>query len=176
MNAPIPSARSARAPVHVRATAVTACALAAGCAYLALNVGVRQAALLMVGALIGIAAYHSDFSFSASWRQIITRREGAGVRGHALMLALGVVLFVPALGLGSLWGVSLHPSIAPITVSLCVGAWISGIGMQLSSQCACGTLYTASGGSTAMITTLIAFVVGSVLATAHMAYWNTLPS
>ena len=50
-----------------------------------------------------------------------------------------------------------------------------GIGMQLGGGCASGTLYTVGGGSTRMIVTLAAFVVGSVVATAHMPFWTALP-
>ena len=44
-----------------------------------------------------------------------------------------------------------------------------GIGMQLGGGCASGTLYTVGGGSTRMIVTLAAFVIGSVVATAAYA-------
>jgi DNA-binding HxlR family transcriptional regulator len=39
-----------------------------------------------------------------------------------------------------------------------------------------GTLYAVGGGSTRMIVTLIAFVAGSAIATAHMPFWTALPS
>ncbi|HEV7820834.1 MAG TPA: YeeE/YedE family protein, partial [Burkholderiales bacterium] len=51
-----------------------------------------------------------------------------------------------------------------------------GIGMQLGGGCASGTLYTVGGGSTRMIVTLAAFIVGSVVATAHMPFWSARPS
>ncbi|MEM7668862.1 MAG: YeeE/YedE family protein, partial [Pseudomonadota bacterium] len=48
-------------------------------------------------------------------------------------------------------------------------------GMQLGGGCASGTLFTSGGGSTRMMITLAFFVLGSVLATAHMTeFWLQL--
>jgi uncharacterized membrane protein YedE/YeeE len=47
--------------------------------------------------------------------------------------------------------------------------------MQLGGGCASGTLYTVGGGSTRMVITLIGFIVGSVVATAHMPFWTSMP-
>lgn len=165
-----------RTTVNGRMFAMLLGMIIASSIYLSLTVSGRQAALFCVGALIGVAAYHSDFSFSATWRALIAERRSAGLRAQAWMLAIAIGLFVPALSVGSLLGMKVSPAVAPISVSVLIGAFVSGVGMQLSSRCACGTLYTASGLSSAMITTLAAFVAGSVLATAHIAYWNALPS
>jgi len=56
-----------------------------------------------------------------------------------------------------------------------MGAFIFGIGMQLGGGCASGTLYTVGGGSTRMIVTLLAFIGGSLIGTAHMPFWTSLP-
>ena len=53
--------------------------------------------------------------------------------------------------------------------------FIFGMGMQFGGGCASGTLYTVGGGSTRMVITLIAFIVGSVVATAHVPFWTSLP-
>ena len=50
-----------------------------------------------------------------------------------------------------------------------VGAFIFGIGMQLGGGCASGTLFSVGGGSTRMLVTLLVFVAGSVIGTAHIA-------
>jgi uncharacterized membrane protein YedE/YeeE len=60
-------------------------------------------------------------------------------------------------------------------MSVLIGAFMFGIGMQLGGGCASGTLYTVGGGSTRMVVTLIAFVVGSVVGTAHLPFWSALP-
>ncbi|CAH2791782.1 MAG: Sulfur transporter [uncultured Paraburkholderia sp.] len=93
-----------------------------------------------------------------------------------LMLAVGVILFFPALASGSLFGHPVVGLVAPAGTSVLVGAFMFGVGMQLGGGCASGTLYTVGGGSTRMIVTLAAFVTGSVVATAHMPFWTALPS
>jgi uncharacterized membrane protein YedE/YeeE len=102
--------------------------------------------------------------------------RGAGLRAQMVMLAVGVALFFPALAAGSLFGVPVTGLVSPAGTSVIVGAFLFGIGMQLGGGCASGTLYTVGGGSTRMIVTLAAFIVGSVVATAHMPFWSARPS
>jgi hypothetical protein len=144
--------------------------------YLAQTVSTRQAALYVVGALLGVALYHAAFGFTSAWRVFIADGRGAGLRAQMVMLAIGVALFFPALSAGSLFGMPVAGFVSPAGTSVVVGAILFGIGMQLGGGCASGTLYTVGGGSTRMIVTLVAFIVGSVVATAHMPFWTALPS
>jgi len=146
-----------------------------GALYLAQAVSARQAALWVVGALLGVALYHAAFGFTSSWRVFIADGRGAGLRAQMIMLAVGVALFFPALSAGTLFGTPVTGLVSPAGTSVVVGAFIFGIGMQLGGGCASGTLYTVGGGSTRMIVTLIAFIAGSVIATAHMPFWTSLP-
>jgi hypothetical protein len=91
------------------------------------------------------------------------------------MLAVGVALFFPALASGTLFGNPVTGLVSPAGTSVIVGAFMFGVGMQLGGGCASGTLYTVGGGSTRMIVTLLAFIAGSVIATAHMPFWTSLP-
>ena len=56
------------------------------------------------------------------------------------------------------------------------GAFLFGLGMQLGGGCASGTLYSAGGGNTRMFAVLAAFIAGSVIGTAHMPWWTSLPA
>lgn len=149
--------------------------LAVGAWYLADTVSGKQAALYLVGAVMGATLYHAAFGFTSSWRVFIADGRGAGLRAQMLMLAIACALFFPALASGSLFGSPVTGLVAPVGVSVAVGAFIFGIGMQLGGGCASGTLYTAGGGNTRMLVTLAAFVVGSVIATAHLHWWSALP-
>lgn len=149
--------------------------LAVGAWYLADTVSGKQAALYLVGAVMGATLYHAAFGFTSSWRVFIADGRGAGLRAQMLMLAIACALFFPALASGSLFGAPVTGLVAPVGVSVAVGAFIFGIGMQLGGGCASGTLYTAGGGNTRMLVTLAAFVVGSVIATAHLHWWSALP-
>ncbi|TDV09225.1 YeeE/YedE family protein [Paraburkholderia caballeronis] len=147
-----------------------------GTVWLAQTVSATQAALYVVGVLLGLTLYHAAFGFTSAWRVFIADGRGAGLRAQMVMLAIGVLLFFPALSAGSLFGHPVTGLVSPAGTSVIVGAFLFGIGMQLGGGCASGTLYTVGGGSTRMIVTLAAFIVGSVIATAHMPFWTALPS
>ena len=155
---------------------IAALLIVAGAWYLAQTVGARQAALYVLGALLGITLYHAAFGFTSAWRVFIADGRGAGLRAQMVMLAVGVALFFPALSAGSLFGMPVTGLVAPAGTSVLVGAFLFGIGMQLGGGCASGTLYTVGGGSTRMVVTLVAFIVGSVVGTAHMPFWTALPA
>ncbi|SAL85649.1 putative inner membrane protein [Caballeronia arvi] len=154
---------------------IAALLIVLGAWYLGQTVGARQAALYVVGALLGVSLYHAAFGFTSAWRVFIADGRGAGLRAQMLMLAVGVALFFPALAAGTLFGTPVTGLVSPAGTSVIVGAFMFGIGMQLGGGCASGTLYTVGGGSTRMIVTLAAFIAGSVIATAHMPFWTALP-
>jgi uncharacterized membrane protein YedE/YeeE len=149
--------------------------IALGAWFLVQNASVKQASLFVVGALLGLVLYHAAFGFTSAWRVFIADGRGAGLRAQMLMLAVGVALFFPALAAGTLFGNPVSGLVSPAGTSVVVGAFIFGIGMQLGGGCASGTLYTVGGGSTRMIVTLLFFIIGSVIATAHMPFWTSLP-
>ncbi|MGJ7459525.1 YeeE/YedE family protein [Halomonas sp. MA07-2] len=155
----------------VAAGALLLGALAVGAVF-----GARLGALMVVGGLLGMVLYHAAFGFTAAWRVFITERRGRGLRAQMVMLAIAVLLFFPALGAGSLFGSPVYGYVAPVGVSVVVGAFLFGIGMQLGGGCASGTLFTAGGGNARMLITLLFFIVGSVIGTAHFAWWQSLPA
>ena len=164
-----------RADIDPKPLGIAALLIVLGAVYLGQTVGARQAALYVVGVLLGVSLYHAAFGFTSAWRVFISDGRGAGLRAQMLMLAVGVALFFPALAAGSLFGTPVTGLVSPVGTSVVVGAFIFGIGMQLGGGCASGTLYTVGGGSTRMIVTLAAFIAGSVIATAHMPFWTALP-
>src|SRR5206468_4098556 len=102
--------------------------------------------------------------------------RGAGLRAQMLMLAATCLLFFPALGAVHFFGQAVRGSVSPVGISVVVGAFLFGVGMQLGGGCASGTLYTAGGGNTRMLVTLAAFIAGSVVGVAHMPWWEKLPA
>src|SRR5438034_2375775 len=149
--------------------------MALGGVYLAATVSGRQASLFLVGALAGIVLYHAAFGFTSSWRALIVDARGRGVRAQMLMLALTCLVFFPALGSGHFFGQAVRGSVSPLGIGVLVGAFLFGVGMQLGGGCASGTLYSASGGDLRMVVTLIAFIAGAVIGSAHLPWWETLP-
>ncbi|GHC24545.1 YeeE/YedE family protein [Aidingimonas halophila] len=138
--------------------------------------GVRLGALMLVGGALGMALYHAAFGFTAAWRVFITERRGRGLRAQMVMLAISVLLFFPALGAGTLFGQEVSGFVAPIGISVVVGAFLFGLGMQLGGGCASGTLFTVGGGNARMLITLVFFIIGSLIGTAHFSWWTSLPA
>ncbi len=71
---------------------------------------------------------------------------------------------------------SIRGNVNPAGVAVMVGAFMFGIGMQLGGGCASGTLFAVGGGNTRMIVTLLTFIAGSAIGTAHAPWWQSLPA
>lgn len=138
--------------------------------------GWRISALLVVGATAGVVLYHAAFGFTTAWRVFIADRRGEGLRAQMLMLAVTCAVFFPLLAQGEAFGTRLEGLVQPAGASVAFGAVIFGMGMQLGGGCASGTLFSVGSGSTRMVVTLLAFVAGSVVATAHSTFWGSLPA
>jgi uncharacterized membrane protein YedE/YeeE len=117
-----------------------------------------SAALILGGFGLGVAFLKAEFSYTASWRHFLTRGEAGGLLGGLIVIAVAAVAVVPAAALSPIYG----GAIAPLGVSLVVGSFTFGVGMQLANGCGSGTLYTAGGGSGRMLIALLFFIVGSV--------------
>jgi uncharacterized membrane protein YedE/YeeE len=150
--------------------------LAAGAALAGDAAGGRKALLYVIGGGLGFALYHAAFGFTSAWRAFINHGRADGLRAQMLMLALASVAFLPLIEAGSLFGQPLGGALAPVGVSVLVGAALFGFGMQLGGGCASGTLYTVGGGSTRMLVTLVFFVIGALIGTAHLPWWLAQPS
>jgi uncharacterized membrane protein YedE/YeeE len=175
LNPTTPVAIGSRALVPGPA-AITAMAIVLAAWYLNAIVSWRQAALFVVGAFAGVVLYHAAFGFTSSWRVFISDRRGAGLRAQMLMLAITCAVFFPLLASGSLFGQPLRGNVSPAGVGVTAGAFIFGLGMQLGGGCASGTLFSVGGGSTRMVITLFFFIIGSVIGTAHTAWWAAQPA
>jgi uncharacterized protein len=150
--------------------------LVAGFLVIAGLVDLRQATLFGIGGLLGVALYHGSFGFTGGWRRMAVERRGRGMRAQMLMIAVAAICMIPLLAAGSLGGQALVGAIAPVGVSVLVGAALFGLGMQLSGGCGSGTLFTVGGGSTRMLVTLAFFILGALIGTAHLPWWLELPS
>lgn len=156
--------------------AVVLAAFAIGALAISQAISPRQALLFLIGGLLGATLYHASFGFTGGWRRLVVERRGNAMRAQMLMIAVAAVAFIPLLGMGSFGGRALVGAMAPVGVSVLVGATIFGLGMQLGGGCGSGTLFTVGGGSSRMLVTLIFFIVGAVAGTAHLPWWLSLPS
>jgi hypothetical protein len=170
------SRRPASGAVQPGVVAAAGAVLAVGFAWLAGEHGLRQGALFLVGAGCGLVLYHAAFGFTGAFRALTTAGDGRGLQGQLLMLGAATVLFAPMLAAGAVLGTPTTGAVAPVGVSVAVGAFLFAVGMQLGGGCASGTLVHLGGGVTSMAITLAGFVAGTMIATFHMPFWWRAPA
>ena len=142
-------------------------------AYLLATQHISQSLLLGIGLLLGYTLFHARFGFTSAFRRMMAVGNGQAMRSHMLMLAVAVTLFAPILAYGTtLFGGPVAGYVAPLGVSLVVGAFVFGIGMQLGGGCASGTLYAIGGGRSVMFITFIFFIVGATIGAYHLPFWT----
>ena len=128
-------------------------------ALVSLDTGWTGIGLFGLGGLLGAVFLSFQYGFASAWRQALVRGEMMGIAAHFLLIGLCACIFIPA----SIWGFDAAGSVAPVSVSLIVGAFIFGIGMQLANGCGSGVLFSFGGGSGRMMVALPFFIIGSVL-------------
>ena len=108
-----------------------AAALTSGAVLILQRVHGRQALLFLVGGALGLVLYHAMYGFASAWRRFVVDWRGSGLRSHLLLLALTSTLFLPQLADGSLFGRAVSGSVAPVGLTVVLGAFLFGVGMQL---------------------------------------------
>ena len=141
--------------------------------YLSITQTTAQPMLFAIGLLLGYTLFHARFGFTSAFRRLMSVGNGQAMRSHMLMLAVAVTLFAPILAYGTtIFGGSVAGYVSPVGVSLLVGAFVFGIGMQLGGGCASGTLYAVGGGRSVMFITFIFFVIGATIGAYHLPFWT----
>lgn len=163
--------RSDRAPAIV--TGIVSIAVFA---FLASNIGLRQAALFLIGIGLGATLLHASFGFAGGWRNMLLESRSRAIRAQMIMVGLAAIGFFPLLAMSPLGEQTLIGAVAPAGVAVAIGAAMFGIGMQLAGGCGSGTLFGLGGGSKRMLVTLAFFVLGAFVGTAHLGWWLSLPS
>ncbi|AVO44133.1 YeeE/YedE family protein [Phreatobacter cathodiphilus] len=135
----------------------------------------RLVLLGVIGLAMGLALYHAAFGFSHGYRALLAEGRTAHVRAQILMLAAAVLLFLPALTMGEVFGRPVRGFVFPLGLGVVLGAFAFGLGMQIAGGCISGTLYSAGGGSLRMWITLASAVAGATLAAFAAPLWEGLP-
>ena len=124
-----------------------------------LDTGVTGLALVGLGMLLGMAFMGFQYGFASGWRRFLETGDGSPLSLHFLLAALCALMFIPV----SAAGIGPSGSFAPVSLSLFIGAFMFGTGMQLANGCGSGVLFSFGGGSGRMLLALPFFVIGSVL-------------
>lgn len=163
----------------VRYLAATLFILAIGAGYLTLSsMGAEGRSLsfaLLCGAAFGVVLQRSRFCFYCNFRDLLEKREPAGV------LALLVALAVGAIGYAAIFGAwlptpapgRLPPTahIGPVSVVLAGASFVFGIGMAVSGSCLSAHLYRLGEGSPTSPFALVGAAAGFGLG---FLTWNPL--
>ncbi|MET0437683.1 MAG: YeeE/YedE family protein [Devosia sp.] len=167
----LPPAVVDRAPLLVAAAM-----LLAGFAFITWQVDLRQGTLFLIGGGLGVALYHGSFGFTGGWKRMVVEKRGRGMRAQMLTIGVAALAMIPLVAAGNIGGQSMVGAMAPVGVSVLLGAAIFGLGMQLGGGCGSGTLFTVGGGSARMLVTLAFFIIGAVIGTAHLPFWLLQPA
>ena len=124
-----------------------------------LDTGLTGLKLVGLGLLLGMTFMGFQYGFASGWRRFLEKGDSRALSLHFLLAALCALIFIPI----SEAGLGPSGSLAPISVSLLIGAFMFGTGMQLANGCGSGVLFSFGGGSGRMIIALPFFVFGSVL-------------
>ncbi|MDY6822048.1 MAG: YeeE/YedE thiosulfate transporter family protein, partial [Deferribacterota bacterium] len=99
--------------------------------YLIVTQVTSQTLLFVIGLLLGYTLFHARFGFASAFCRFTSVGNGQELRSHMLMLSIAVTLFAPILSFGySFFGGGVSGHVAPVGISLLVGAFMFGIGMQ----------------------------------------------
>jgi uncharacterized membrane protein YedE/YeeE len=175
-----PSAASANIPRSTVPTLATSPVIGALAALLVLvglsSLGSGRLFLLgLIGLAMGLALYHAAFGFSHGFRVLLREGRSAHVRAQIVMLGVAVLLFLPVIEAGEAFGQTVRGFHFPMGPALVVGAFLFGLGMQISGGCVSGTLYTAGGGSVRMWITLLSAIAGATIAAFAAPLWSIWP-
>lgn len=143
----------------------------AGVLAVAYAAGVRQGLLTLLGIGFGAVLQGARFGFTTGWRDFIERRDPQGLWAQMLLMVLAAAVSLPLIA-GS--GGELVGAVAPLTISLVLGAFLFGAAMQLADGCGSGTLYKAGAGAPLSFAVLPTFALGSFVGASHQPGWIAL--
>jgi uncharacterized membrane protein YedE/YeeE len=133
-------------------------------------VGLRQGLLFIVGIGYGAVLAGVSFGFTTGWRVWIRERDPTGLLAQFLAIALAMVVSMPLIASHA----ELSGAVAPVAVSVVIGAFVFGLAMQIADGCGSGTLYKAGLGNGFSLAVLPGFIVGSFYGAAHLDRWLAL--
>ncbi|VAW48310.1 hypothetical protein MNBD_GAMMA04-2362, partial [hydrothermal vent metagenome] len=138
-----------------------------------LSLTANTSQLLLLGILLGFTFIHFGFGFTGYWRQFMEEKKAIGMRGHLWLLALGSLLFFPALTLLPEYDIAVHGAIRPLGANVLFGAFIFGVGMALAGTCSSGTLRLLGEFKVRFYWVFICMIIGGTFAASQFEFWLT---
>lgn len=144
----------------------------------------RNGFLVLLSGLFGFILKFGPFGYTCTFKSMIVKQDFSEYRDMLIMLFTGTLLcsiFEMFPSLRPLFPTNpdakLSDSSAPIGLSLVIGSFLFGIGMQLGSGCASGTFVGIGGGFLKAYVVLPFFIIGATIFTLNPFYnfWSKLP-
>ncbi|MDX1795879.1 MAG: YeeE/YedE thiosulfate transporter family protein, partial [Hydrogenovibrio sp.] len=129
-----------------------------------------------IGGLLGAGLNYFQFGFRTCSQQLLSDGRTLGIRSVLIMLAVTTFLFFPLLEIGHYSTPKLTGFVQPLSLSVIFGAFIFGVGMQLSNGCTSGTLNKLGQLQPLSFTAFIFLLVGGTLAAYHHEFWRAVPA
>lgn len=119
----------------------------------------RRVGLLLTVVALGAVFVRVGFGFAGGYRQWLLAGDGRAMAASLLIPALLLPLILPLAAADAAY----TRFVAPINLSLVLGAAMMGFGMQMTNGCASGAVVAAGEGSRRMLVALPFFSLGGVL-------------
>ena len=137
----------------------------------------RNGFLVLLSGLFGFILKFGPFGYTCTFKSMIVKQDFSEYRDMLIMLFTGTLLcsiFEMFPSLRPLFQTNpkdkLSDSSAPIGLSLVIGSFLFGIGMQLGSGCASGTFVGIGGGFLKAYVVLPFFIIGATIFTLNPFY------
>ena len=139
--------------------------------------------LVLLSGLFGFILKFGPFGYTCTFKSMIVKQDFSEYRDMLIMLFTGTLLcsIFEMFPLRPLFPTNpdakLSDSSARIGLSLVIGSFLFGIGMQLGSGCASGTFVGIGGGFLKAYVVLPFFIIGATIFTLNPFYhfWSKLP-
>jgi uncharacterized membrane protein YedE/YeeE len=127
---------------------------------------------LVTGVSFGFILQRSRFCFTAACRDPHLTKSTSLTRAVLIAFAVATVGFT-AIKYGAGDGLLDMAGVSTISLATAIGAFLFGIGMVIAGGCASGTLMRVGEGFTMQLLALLFFIIGTLLASSHTAFWTT---
>jgi uncharacterized membrane protein YedE/YeeE len=118
----------------------------------------RRVSLLLTAVALGVVFVRVSFGFASGYRQFLANGDGRAMAASLVIPALLLPLILPLAASDPTY----TRFVAPVNLSLVLGAAMMGFGMQMTNGCASGALVAAGEGSRRMWVALPFFSLGGV--------------
>ena len=100
----------------------------------------KEISIFFIGVLLGATLNYFLFGFRTCSNLMLEKGKTIGVRSVLILFGVSTLLFFPLINMGEFNGNQLFGYVQPLSLSIVIGAFAFGIGMQLAGSCTSGTL------------------------------------